>query len=160
MKSIPILIYLLIWSLIVNAQNEPRSIRIAELDSLTVIEAVEKTIFLPITYQKPGTEFKKVFKVSGVIEEQSSAGFLCGFICHSGTIKIETVEPQSGIDASRVVYILIPCFVHDEKDIGKVIDVTLTNLPEDRDIGCFRNVWNTIESNGEAFYYCENWEIK
>ena len=123
-------------------------------------EGFERTNFIPIIYQKAGTEFGKEIKVCGVIVEQSSAGYYCGISCHSGTMKIEIDDTKNGNDTSSFIYVLIPCFVHDEMDIGKTIEVTLTNLPEDRDIGCFENVRNTIDSNGETFYYCEKREIK
>ncbi|MGD1844300.1 MAG: hypothetical protein ACFB10_02790 [Salibacteraceae bacterium] len=75
-------------------------------------------------------------------------------------MKIELTSSKGDVNRATVIYVLIPCFMDDSHDIGKTVEMTVTNLPEDRDLGCYRNVYNTINSNGMPFYYCEEMVIK
>jgi hypothetical protein len=106
-----------------------------------------------------GTPLTDTVIVTGVIREQSSAGFYCGTVCHSGTIKIEVTRVERGIYRGEHLFTVIGCFVHDDKDLGKKIRMIATPLTCDRDIGCFANVVNRIDSKGVPFYWCHDYHI-
>ena len=109
----------------------------------------------PLVYANTNKIDSTTYNYSGIVSEQSSVGFYCGTLCHSGTMKIKIDESNDSY-----IYVLIPCFVSNVEDVGKRIQLTVTSLPENRDIGCYSNVINTIDSKGQAFYYCESFEIE
>ncbi len=106
-----------------------------------------------------GTTLTDTVIVTGVIREQSSAGFYCGTVCHSGTIKIEVTRVEKSIYREEHVFTVIGCFVHEDRDLGKKIRMVATPLTCDRDIGCFANVVNRIDSKGVPFYWCHDYHI-
>ncbi len=135
--------------------NTPSRITATELAQVPLVDSSAVFKSIPLTYFPKGSSYSDTIIVSSVIREQSSAGFYCGVICHSGTIRIEVDRIEQGTFEGLTLHVLIPCFVHRDEDIGRRIDLTLTPLPADRDIGCFSAVWNTIDSHGLPFYFSE-----
>lgn len=135
--------------------KKPVTLTPADLEKLPVIDSSAIVKFIPLTYFPAGSSYSDSIIVSGIIREQSSAGFYCGVVCHSGTVRVEVDRVEQGSFEGWMLHVLIPCFVHRDEDIGRRINLTLTPLPADRDIGCFKAVWNTIDSHGLPFYYSE-----
>jgi len=126
-----------------------------ELEKLPVVDssAIEK--FVPLTYFPAGSSYSDSIIITGIVREQSSAGFACGVICHSGTMKIEVTKIEKGVFREKFLYAVIPCQINNGQDVGKAVHIIVTALPADRDIGCLKNVWNKIDSQGVPFYFSE-----
>lgn len=133
----------------------PSTITRAELEKLPVIDSSAIVKFIPLTYFPAGSSYSDSIIVTGIIQEQSSAGFACGVICHSGTMKIEVTKVERGIFQEKFLYAVIPCQINNGQDVGKTVHITVTALPADRDIGCLKSVWNRIDSQGVPFYFSE-----
>lgn len=124
------------------------------IDSSQVVKNV------PLTFCPENSSLTDSVIVTGIVREQSSARVFCGVLCLSGTMKVEVVQVGKGKYTNQYVYAVLPCFVHDEQDIGKHIQIKLTPLPKSRDIGCFWNIVNSIDSEGTPFYLAEDWHIQ
>tara|TARA_Y100001956_G_C4046969_1_gene153223 strand:- start:201 stop:683 length:483 start_codon:yes stop_codon:yes gene_type:complete len=153
-------IFLLLFTIKTNAQDEWVGVNLdsLELDSDSLIIYDTRPDF-PIVFSKAGTEYQKKFKVVGTIKNQSGSEFACGIFCFAGTLEIEIKRSNLGIDLKRI-FVLVPCLTNDDERIGRKIKMVITNLPEDRDIGCFSDPINKLDSKGEVFYYCESYEYK
>jgi hypothetical protein len=127
-----------------------------EIEKMPVVDSSAIVKFIPLLFLSEDSVGNNTLKVVGVIREQSSAGFFCGTLCHSGTMRVDVTRVESGHYSEKSLFIVIPCFVHREEDLGKEIHVTATSLPASRDIGCFASVWNSIDSQGVPFYFCED----
>ena len=153
-----------VWAKTATCQTEQgkqsSTIIRAELRKLPVVDSSALVKFIPLTYAPVGSNLTDTLIVTGIISEQSSAGVFCGVICHSGTIKIEVTQVLKGQFDGKALFAVIPCFVRSDEDLGRKIRMTVTLLPSDRDIGCYSNVWNTIDSHGVPFYFSEEDHIE
>ncbi len=140
--------------------KQPSTITRAELEKLPLVDSSAIVKFIPLTYAPAGSNLTDTLIVTGIISEQSSAGFFCGVICHSGTMKIEVTQVVKGQLDGKTLFAVIPCFVHRDEDLGRKIRMTVTQLPSDRDIGCYSNVWNTLDSHGVPYYFSEEDHIE
>lgn len=127
----------------------------ADLEKLPFIDSSAIVKFIPLTYFSAGSTYTDSLIVTGIIREQSAAGLACGVICHSGTMKIEVTKVEKGAFQEQFLYAVIPCQINNGQDVGKTVRIVVTQLPEDRDIGCLKNIWNTIDSHGVPFYFSE-----
>lgn len=135
--------------------KKPMTLTPADLEKLPVIDSSAIVKFIPLTYFSAGSTYTDSLFVTGIIREQSAAGFACGVICHSGTMKIEVTKVEKGALQDQFLYAVIPCQINNGLDVGKTVRIVVTQLPADRDIGCLKNIWNTIDSHGVPFYFSE-----
>jgi hypothetical protein len=148
----------LFLSIVATCQTQPAvrsSVSKEFIEQLTPVDSSFLGKYIPLTYFPTGSSSIDSIVVTGIIREQSSMQVFCGVLCLSGTMRVEVTKVERGNFTGTHLFAVLPCFVHRDEDLGRTIRIVVTPLPSDRDIGCYSNVWNTIDSHGVPFYFSE-----
>ena len=117
----------------------------------TATEPVSQDI-KPVVYGAKDDGYPDKVVVQGVITQLSFATAYCGWVRHSGTLKIEVVK-TSGAYKDKYLYLIVPCLLDpsgESKYLNKKICVTVDKLNHNSLTGAIANIF---DSNGIPFYF-------
>jgi hypothetical protein len=105
----------------------------------------------PVVYGTKNDGYPKKIVAQGVITQLNFAPGYCGWVWHSGTLKLE-VAKTSGDYKDKYLYLVVPCLLDPSREseyLNKKICVSVGKLNHDSLTG---PIANNIDSNGTPFY--------